>query len=129
MAYNRNMEREFLPQVIVETRPYQRAISEIWDEQTQIGFKNHIGLHPTQGDVIPGTGGVRKIRWQGAGHGKRGGVRVIYYFYDENHPIYLLYAYPKNIKIDLSEAEKKAFKEIIENLKCVFREKEKNNHG
>lgn len=78
------MEREFLPQVIVETRPYQRAISEIWDEQTQIDFKNHIGLHPTQGDVIPGTGGVRKIRWQGAGHGKRGGVRVIYYFYDES---------------------------------------------
>ena len=129
MAYNHYMERNYLPQVIVETRPYQRAVNEIWDEQTQIDFKNYIGLHPTQGDMIPGTGGIRKVRWQGTGHGKRGGVRVIYYFYDENHPIYLLYAYPKNIKIDLSEAEKKAFKEIIENLKCVFREKEKKHHG
>ncbi|MBR1759802.1 MAG: type II toxin-antitoxin system RelE/ParE family toxin [Schwartzia sp.] len=118
-----------MPQTIVETRPYQRAVDLIWDEQTQIDFKNYIGLYPMQGDIIPGTGGVRKIRWQGTGHGKRGGVRVIYYLYDDNHPIYLLYAYPKNAKLNLSEAEKKAFKEATEEIKRTFREKEERSHG
>lgn len=70
-------------------------------------FKNFIGLNPEAGDIIPGAGGIRKVRWQGSGHGKRGGVRIIYYVYNEHHPIYLLYAYPKNAQINLSEDEKR----------------------
>ncbi|MBQ9596759.1 MAG: type II toxin-antitoxin system RelE/ParE family toxin, partial [Bacteroidales bacterium] len=83
---------------------------------------------PMQGDTIPGTGGVRKIRWQGIGHGKRGGIRVIHYLYNENHPIYLLYAYPKNAKANLSDAEKKAFREVAEKLKQEFRRKEEHRY-
>ena len=129
MAYNIIMELEFLPQVVVETLPYQRAVNEIWDTETQIDFKNYIGMHPMQGDTIPGTGGIRKIRWQGVGHGKRGGIRVIYYLYNEDHPIYLLYAYPKNAKSNISDSEKKAFREVAEKLKREFRRKEEHIHG
>lgn len=118
------MERELIPQVIVETQPYQRAVEKIWDEETQIEFKTFIGLNPEAGDMIPGTGGIRKVRWQGSGHGKRSGVRIIYYVYNENHPLYLLYAYPKNVQVNLSESEKKAFAKMTEQLKAVFRKKD-----
>ena len=124
LAYNKSMEKELVPQVIVETLPYQRAVAEIWDVETQIDFKTFIGLNPKAGDRIPGTGGIRKIRWYGSGHGKRGGVRVIYYFYNENHPIYLLFAYPKNVQVNLTEAEKKAFSQVTDQLKAIFREKD-----
>lgn len=83
MTYNKNMKSNQLPQVIVETVSYLKAVEDIWDEETQIDFKNYISLHPDKGDIIPGTGGIRKIRWQSSGHGKRGGARIIYYVYNE----------------------------------------------
>lgn len=73
---------------------------------SQTEFKNYIGVNFLLGDIIPNTGGLRKIRWKSSNGGKRSGVRVIYYFYDGNHPIYLLFAYAKNIQTDLTEHEK-----------------------
>ena len=97
------MNEKNLPQTVVETNSYLKAVCSMWDEETRIEFVNHIAVHPTEGDIIPGTNGIRKIRWQSSGRGKRGGARVIYYVYDENNPIYLLFAYPKNVKENLSE--------------------------
>ena len=128
MTYNETMKDERIPQVVVETTPYQKAVEKFWDEETQIEFKNYIGVNFALGDVIPGAGGTRKIRWQANGHGKRGGVRVIYYVYNENHPVYLLYAYPKNVQVNLSEAEKKLFRVVAEQLKATFREKDGEHH-
>lgn len=128
MTYNEIMNNEMIPQVIVETMPYQRAVEKLWDVETQIEFKTYIGLNPCSDDLIPGTGGIRKIRWQGSGRGKRGGVRVIYYVYDDSRPIYLLYAYPKNVQVDLSEDEKRAFRSIVEEMKAIFQRKERQ-HG
>ena len=128
MTYNETMKDERIPQVVVETTPYQKAVEKFWDEETQIEFKNYIGVNFALGDVIPGAGGIRKIRWQANGHGKRGGVRVIYYVYNENHPVYLLYAYPKNVQVNLSEAEKKLFRVVAEQRKATFREKDGEHH-
>lgn len=128
MTYNETMKDERIPQVVVETTPYQKAVEKFWDEETQIEFKNYIGVNFALGDVIPGAGGIRKIRWQANGHGKRGGVRVIYYVYNENHPVYLLYAYPKNVQVNLSEAEKKLFRVVAEQLKATFHEKDGEHH-
>ncbi len=128
MAYNKTMNDEKIPQVVAETIPYQKAVEKFWDEEAQIEFKNYIGVNFALGDMIPGTGGIRKIRWQANGHGKRGGVRVIYYFYNENHPIYLLYAYPKNVQIDLTDGEKKLFRAVVEQLKAIFRKKDGEDH-
>ena len=66
------------------------------------------GRDPMSGDVIPGTGGVRKLRWGRAGSGKRGGARVIYFYYDMDRPLYLLLAYAKAGAEDLTADEKKA---------------------
>lgn len=66
-----------------------------------------IAYDPTCGDLIAGTGGLRKVRIGRGGIGKRGGARVIYYFYSANFPVLLLGLYAKNEKADLSEREKR----------------------
>lgn len=114
------MDNLLIPQVIVETPAYIRAVDEFWDSDTQAEFKNFIGINFLLGDIIPDTGGLRKIRWKSSNKGKRGGVRVIYYFYDERHPIYLLFAYAKNIQTDLSEQEKKVMRTLVQQLKNSF---------
>jgi hypothetical protein len=70
--------------------------------------------HPDAGEVIPGTGGIRKVRWPARGQGKRGGARVIYYFRDLNMPVYLLAAYAKGEKINLTAGEKKAMRKAVD---------------
>ncbi|MBQ6296520.1 MAG: type II toxin-antitoxin system RelE/ParE family toxin [Selenomonadaceae bacterium] len=72
---------------------------------------------------------MRKIRWKGSGKGKRGGARVIYYFYNEHHPIYLLFAYSKNTQSDLTEREKKLLRQLVFQLKNSFRSKESSHNG
>ena len=72
-----------------------------------------VGAHPEAGDIIPGTGGVRKLRWARDGMGKRGGPRVIYYYHSDRLPLFLLSAYAKNRKADLSKAESNAMKRML----------------
>ena len=73
--------------------------------------------------MIPDTDGLRKIRWSSSGHGKRGGARVIYYVYDQGEPIYLLFAYPKNVKTNLTEKEKKVMRQLFGQIKSGIRER------
>jgi hypothetical protein len=72
--------------------------------------------HPDAGEIIPATGGVRKVRWPARGQGKRGGARVIYYFRDLNVPVYLLAVYAKGEKINLTQAEKKAMRRTVDKI-------------
>jgi hypothetical protein len=80
-----------------------------------------IARNPECGDVIAGTGGVRKVRIAAGGRGKRGGGRVIYFWFDEGNPIYLLFAYPKNQRDDLSAGQRNALKKHIALLKAEMR--------
>ena len=64
---------------IVETVKFQELVELYLDYASFTEFKSYLANHPDAGDVIPGSGGVRKIRWSRAGMGKRGGVRVIYF--------------------------------------------------
>ena len=123
------MENLLIPQVVVETPAYLHAVEEFWDCDTQNEFKNFIGVNFLRGDIIPDTGGLRKIRWKGSGKGKRGGARIIYYFYDENHPIYLLFAYSKNVQTDLTQHEKELLRKFVLLLKNSFRSKENSIYG
>lgn len=70
--------------------------------------------NPDAGDLIEGTGGLRKLRWKLPGTGKRGGVRVIYYWRMAENQILMLLVYPKSAKDDLSPAEKKQLRSIVE---------------
>jgi len=71
--------------------------------------------------VIPGTGGVRKLRFAATGKGKRGGARVIYYYLDGSLPLYALLAYPKNAKSDMTPDEKRAVTALVTALKTARR--------
>jgi hypothetical protein len=72
-----------------------------------------LGANPEAGKIVPETGGVRKIRWALGGAGKRGGARVIYYYHNERMPVFLLSAYAKNRKEDLSPSERKLMKRLV----------------
>lgn len=73
--------------------------------------------HPDAGDVIPGSGGVRKLRWAAKGKGKRGGARIIYLYVMMAARIYLVRCYAKNVKTDLTADEKKQLRQIAARLK------------
>ena len=122
------MENLLIPQVVVETLAYLHAVDEFWDTDTKEEFKIYIGVNFLAEDIIPNTGGLRQVRWKSSKGGKRRGVRVIYYFYDENHPIYLLFAYQKNVQSDLTEYEKKLLRDYVLTLKNAFRSKEGCHH-
>ena len=75
--------------------------------------------NPRAGDEIPGTGGVRKLRFAASGRGKRGGARVIYYYEDKATPIYALLAYAKARKIDLTPNERRAVSALAAAIKAA----------
>ena len=80
---------------VAQTPVFQKYAAEIWSEDELDRFVNWIALNPLAGDVIPGTGGLRKVRWSASGRGKRGGTRVIYYNLLQDGTIWLLIAYTK----------------------------------
>jgi len=103
---------------VAETPLFARQAGSIWNEQEREEFVNYIARNPEAGDVIPETGGVRKVRWGRAGAGKRGGARVIYFYYDDTRPLYLLLVYAKARKEDLSADEKRAGRKLAAMLKA-----------
>jgi hypothetical protein len=80
---------------VAETQVFQRYAESVWSEGERVAFINWIAQHPTAGDLIPGSGGCRKVRWARAGQGKRGGARVIYFIADED-TLWLLIVYSKS---------------------------------
>ena len=77
-------------------------------------FQADLMVNPKQGDVIQGTGGLRKVRVASKRKGKRGGSRVIYYYLDDKRRFYLLTIYSKNEVTDLTSDQKKQLKEFLE---------------
>ena len=81
------------------------------DERQQLAV--FLGNGPEAGDLIKGTGGVRKLRWGAKGKGKRGGARVVYYYHDDEVPIFLFYCYSKSDQDDLSAKDRAELKKIV----------------
>jgi len=108
---------------VVETPLFVRQARKIWSDTECQEFVLYIAGHPEAGDVIAGTGGVRKVRWSRAGAGKRGGVRVVYFYRDAAQPLYLLLAYAKSRKENLTPDEKRTVREISAAIKGERRSK------
>ncbi|MGD9727432.1 MAG: type II toxin-antitoxin system RelE/ParE family toxin [Gammaproteobacteria bacterium] len=72
---------------------------------------------------MEGTGGIRKLRWARTGGGKSGGIRVIYYFHDESMPLYLLAAFGKNEKANLSKEERNLLAKAVKELVASWRQR------
>ncbi len=105
------------PISVAETSLFVRQAAAVWDDAERESFVNFLARHPKAGDVIPDTGGVRKLRWGRPGMGKRGGVRVIYFYHDENQPLYLLMVYAKARREDMTADEKKIARQLAATLK------------
>jgi mRNA-degrading endonuclease RelE of RelBE toxin-antitoxin system len=91
-------------------------------------FITYIAKNPQAGDIIPGTGGVRKVRWGSKDKGKSGGVRVIYYYYDEYAPVFLLTVYGKGEKENLTSEQKKQISALAKVLKAECKINRSQHH-
>lgn len=105
------------PVTVIETPLFVRQADSIWDDGEREELIDFIARHPEAGDIIPETGGVRKMRWSRRGTGKRGGVRVIYFFHHHDRPLYLLLAYAKARREDLTPDDKRAVQRFVATLK------------
>lgn len=100
--------------VFIETPVFTAQIVKLLGDDDYGALQRDLADHPEAGNVIKGTGGLRKIRVAAKGHGKSGGARVIYYYFVSASRIAMIFAYPKNEQDNLSPAQKAALKKVIE---------------
>lgn len=103
-------------QTVAETPEYLRRADKLLTSGERADVVDYLAAHPKAGDLMQGTGGVRKLRWARAGRGKSGGVRVIYYFHSEAMPLYLLTVFAKNERANLTKAERNDLADLVETL-------------
>ena len=101
---------------------YIRRATRLLSQSERNDVIDYVAVTPKAGDLIQGTGGVRKLRWARSGRGKSGGVRVIYYFHSEALPLYLLTVFGKGEKADLSQAERNELTKLVQVLKGFTKE-------
>ncbi len=117
MAYNMNKLHTIIetPSFIADARA--AGLSE--EERRRI--VDSLAVYPKAGDVIPGAGGARKVRFAGRGHGKRGGYRVITFYAAEDVPVFLLNVFAKGDRVDLSQAERNVLRQVLGELVETYR--------
>ena len=100
---------------LIETTVFTRQVSaQLTDDQYR-ALQLALILRPASGVLIPGSGGLRKLRWRMEGRGKRGGARVIYYWHAEAGRIFLLFLYPKNARSNLSHTQLRLLRQLVSN--------------
>ena len=109
MAYIRGME-------FVETSVFTRLVCELLSDDEYRRLQLMLATRPDCGDIIPGGGGIRKVRFGLQGKGKRGGVRVIYYWLTAKFQIYLLLVYPKARQENLTDEQKQILQTLVKGL-------------
>lgn len=99
--------------VIIETPTFTKRIKSLMSEEEYRNFQNALLDKPDIGNIIKGSGGIRKVRWSGSGRGKRGGTRLIYYWATEKDQIYMLFVFAKNEKSDLTKDQLAVLKKLV----------------
>lgn len=110
-----------LPISVLETRSFSVDAKRLMTEEELAELTMYVATNPREGEIIPRTRGVRKLRWPLLQKGKRTGARVIYFHHNRSMPIFLLAIYSKNQKIDLSETEKRQVKNLVTELVTEYR--------
>jgi hypothetical protein len=101
---------------VAEMPEYIRRVEKLLSAEERRNVVDYLAAHPKTGDLMEGTGGVRKLRWGRGGHGKSGGVRIIYYFHSEAMPVYLLTLFAKSDRANLTKAERNDLADLVETL-------------
>lgn len=115
-ALDRTNPVDYSLMAVAEMPSFVREAERLLTPQERADLIVHLAAYPKAGDLIQDTGGVRKMRWGVAGRGKRGGVRVIYYFHSERMPLYLLTLFAKNERSDLTAVERRALAVLVKHL-------------
>lgn len=110
-----------VPISVVETPEFSSATRKLMDDEERTLLVDYLAYNPTAGDLIPATGGVRKLRWGLDGRGKRGGARVIYFYHDPGMPLFALTAFAKNERADLSQQDRNDFRQLTALLVEAFK--------
>jgi len=100
----------------IETSTFTKLIYTYLTEEEYLGLQGFLVRHPETGKVVPGSGGVRKLRWAAAGKGKSGGVRIVYYYKKQDGEIWLLTIYGKNV---MENIPAHVLRQIAEEIKNV----------
>jgi mRNA-degrading endonuclease RelE of RelBE toxin-antitoxin system len=104
---------------IIETPIFTKKVKKFLSEEEYRNLQNELVTNPEKGKVIPGSAGLRKIRWGISGKGKSGGVRIIYYWISRNDTILMLMIYPKSEQVNLTEPQLRILKSLVEKeLQC-----------
>jgi hypothetical protein len=112
-----------VPVTVVELPHFVRQAEQILPEEERLDLIEHLARNPEAGAVMPGTGGVRKLRWGIGGRGKSGGARIIYYYHNATMPIFLLGLFAKNVRADLTPAEKNDMRRLVPALVQAYQER------
>ena len=102
--------------LFVETSAFARNLRRHLDDDGYVALQTFLSVHPHAGQVIRGSGGIRKMRWRSRRGGKRGGSRVIYYWLARESHIYLLTIYGKGAKDDLTAGELATWRRVVEEI-------------
>jgi len=97
----------------VETPIFTKEVCDLLDDDDYRALQLALIFRPEQGAVIPGSGGLRKLRWGGKGRGKRGGLRIIYYQAKEEDTFYMLFVYQKNEQEDLTPTQLRVLGRLV----------------
>lgn len=109
----------------MELPEYIKRAEKILSKEEREELLFYLAANPKSGTLIQGTGGIRKIRWTSKGKGKSGGSRIVYFFYNESIPLFLLTIFGKNEKINLSKSERNELTKFVKELVKNYQRKEK----
>jgi len=105
---------------VVEAPEFATRAEKLMSREEKDSLILYLSMNPAAGVVVPGAGGVRKLRWALAGRGKRGGARVIYFFHNLQLPLFLLSVFAKNQRADLSQDEKNRLRDFTRRLVATY---------
>jgi hypothetical protein len=108
-------------QTVVETPPYLVDAERLFSAVERAAIVDRLASDPKCGVVVPGTGGIRKVRFGFGARGKSGGARIVYLFSGENLPVFILAAFAKNEKADLGAAERNKLARVVDEMIKAYR--------
>lgn len=104
------------PITIAELKSAQKDLEAVLSEEEASKLIDFLAVNPESGDVIPETGGLRKLRWKGQGKGKSKAIRVIYFYHDLNMPLFILAVYMKGELLKLTKQEERLMTKLVREL-------------